>query len=57
MQPLSLEPTTLRDCFLRYFDLQAIPRRSFLRRLALLSKSTIEKERLEELVLAEGFVC
>jgi sulfite reductase alpha subunit-like flavoprotein len=43
------EPTTLRQCFSDYFDLQMIPRRSFFATLALYSNNDQEKGRLREL--------
>ncbi|KAK0412504.1 hypothetical protein QR680_006249 [Steinernema hermaphroditum] len=46
--------TTLRTCFKRLFDLQTIPKRSFLKMLAQLSSVEMEKEKLLEFASAEG---
>ncbi|TKR89730.1 hypothetical protein L596_013787 [Steinernema carpocapsae] len=46
--------TTLRILFKRYFDLQMIPKRSFLKNLAQLTKVEMDKEKLLEFASAEG---
>ncbi|VDP07034.1 unnamed protein product [Heligmosomoides polygyrus] len=45
---------TLRTCFLRLFDLQVIPRKSFFQVLASISTDPDEKEKLQEFASPEG---
>uniref|UniRef100_A0A914WPS0 NADPH-dependent diflavin oxidoreductase 1 n=1 Tax=Plectus sambesii TaxID=2011161 RepID=A0A914WPS0_9BILA len=45
---------TVRQCFENYFDLQCVPRRSFFVLLAALSTDELEKEKLQELCMAEN---
>lgn len=47
---------TLRTCFLRLFDLQVIPRKSFFQVLASISTDPDEKEKLQEFASPEGLV-
>lgn len=42
------------ECARRYWDLRAVPRRSFFRWLAALSRDDVEKEKLDELSSAAG---
>ncbi|CAL2047708.1 unnamed protein product [Caenorhabditis brenneri] len=48
------ETTTLRTLFIRYFDLQQIPKRSFFEMLAHYSNDETEKEKLKEYASPEG---
>ncbi|KAK5972579.1 NADPH-dependent diflavin oxidoreductase 1, partial [Trichostrongylus colubriformis] len=52
---LGAQPT-LRTCFLRLFDLQMIPRRSFFQTLASISTDPDEKEKLLEFASPQGLV-
>ncbi|KAJ0405292.1 hypothetical protein ATCC90586_007331 [Pythium insidiosum] len=47
-------PTTLRELFTRYLDIQGTPRRSFFARLSLYASDEEEKEKLEEIASPEG---
>ena len=51
---LSTKGFTLEECVRRYWDIQAIPRRSFFELLARFSTDELEREKLLEFVSAEG---
>ncbi|PIO75570.1 flavodoxin [Teladorsagia circumcincta] len=51
---IGLDRPTLRTCFLRIFDLQVIPRKSFFQTLASISTDPDEKEKLLEFASPQG---
>ncbi|TMW57340.1 hypothetical protein Poli38472_003265 [Pythium oligandrum] len=47
-------PTSLKDLFSKYLDIQGTPRRTFFARLSLFATNEEEKEKLEEIASPEG---
>ncbi|XP_045611937.1 NADPH-dependent diflavin oxidoreductase 1 isoform X1 [Procambarus clarkii] len=56
LPPISLltRPCTIRECVLRYLDIQAIPKRYFFELLSFFTKDETEREKFKEFASAEG---
>ncbi|CAL4098659.1 unnamed protein product, partial [Meganyctiphanes norvegica] len=56
LPPLGIlpQPCTIRECVQRYWDIQAVPKRSFFELLQHLTEDELQKEKFEEFTTAQG---